>query len=495
VGDESSISEGHGKVVERTSLALSSFSDDVESNYKDVLKLSKSETRDLITRLSGNQGNTNTNKRTVTTRITDVLLTLPNTIETNIPANKTNQSIAKRTLYNVSYTLSTIPVNEQMIKIGGGTFGSIFVGQTTGNIYKRVSLEGDNNSDDAVTEEFARETCVEVFIQTVLQNDSMYGGNIARILGVFRDLKNRTRTAAGDQTDFTFFYVMEPAGIQIYDYPASSTYAMLQQREYKLLENLGNILAHFDKLYGFRHRDLHGGNVLIQGADKIKLIDFGKSCIRVDGITYAVRGRTCEATDLLILLAAIIQYSTEWNRAPELRRIMRLFLTHNPGGMRTDIYGQMLTHPEGTAFYAAYYDYISARLIPWGTPANYAFIDDKVNGITHLQPENFAAIMKKLRLPTTASGSVTSFDRSFFQKMYNAGAKAAKCVGNACKRLTPTQRGLAAAGTAAAAAAVGVGVYMALRPKTEKLDGGRRRSHRRKHRNNRKTRHRNKRRV
>jgi serine/threonine protein kinase len=45
------------------------------------------------------------------------------------------------------------------------------------------------------------------------------------------------------------------------------------------LKTLANLLVYLDKEYGFRHRDLHAGNVMFTEGWELKLIDFGRCCM------------------------------------------------------------------------------------------------------------------------------------------------------------------------------------------------------------------------
>lgn len=74
--------------------------------------------------------------------------------------------------------------HNSVIKIGGGTYGTILLDTETGKVYKRIKY----NRSRATMEKFHRELFMEAFIQTVLQNDPVYGRNIGQIVKVYRHM-------------------------------------------------------------------------------------------------------------------------------------------------------------------------------------------------------------------------------------------------------------------------------------------------------------------
>jgi thiamine kinase-like enzyme len=76
-------------------------------------------------------------------------------------------------------------INDIDIKpIGKGTYGTIYRNKIGNAVYKKISFESENA---LALEENCREVFLESFIQTVLNTDSRYGNNVAKIIGIFRE--------------------------------------------------------------------------------------------------------------------------------------------------------------------------------------------------------------------------------------------------------------------------------------------------------------------
>jgi serine/threonine protein kinase len=73
------------------------------------------------------------------------------------------------------------------------------------------------------------------------------------------------------------------------------------------MKPIAQILTVAGERYGFRHGDLHWGNLMFAADGSPKLIDFGKSCVTVDGVTYAATPANCESYDMLILYASLLE--------------------------------------------------------------------------------------------------------------------------------------------------------------------------------------------
>ena len=71
---------------------------------------------------------------------------------------------------------------------------------------------------------------------------------------------------------------------------------------------IANILKRFKSKYGFKHRDLHIGNIMFDKDKNPVLIDFGMACMNIGGDIYSVEIDGCESYDLVILLTCIYEY-------------------------------------------------------------------------------------------------------------------------------------------------------------------------------------------
>jgi len=174
-----------------------------------------------------------------------------------------------------------------VVKIGGGTYGTIFLDTINGKVYKRIKY----NSDDTTEEGFHRELFMEALIQTVLQNDPVYGKHIGRIVKVYKNssvvkASNRPQTLTRDtrphfdfsgsravrykQAPFVPYYYYEMERI---NYTLESYYTEIHSGRLgpgikpnhvmgSQFAHLGVILEHFKRTYGFQHRDLHSQNIM-----------------------------------------------------------------------------------------------------------------------------------------------------------------------------------------------------------------------------------------
>jgi hypothetical protein len=79
---------------------------------------------------------------------------------------------------------------------------------------------------------------------------------------------------------------------------------------------LGTILEHFFTIYRFSHRDLHMGNVMFHTMSTspstqdiaVKMIDFGRACIVLDGVKYSLDDDVCLSYDLLIFILSFMEF-------------------------------------------------------------------------------------------------------------------------------------------------------------------------------------------
>jgi hypothetical protein len=151
-----------------------------------------------------------------------------------------------------------------------GTFGVLFRSDDGLRIYKSITLP-------VSTEENVRNVFIETFIQTMLSCDPTVGSNICRPVRLFRGSQQR-----GSQQ---FYLLMEPIQ-HTFDTLIEQQGGVSMTWLAPIFSQLGNVLASLKRRYAFSHRDLHIGNVLITDTGKLKLIDFGFSCLQFRGLHY-----------------------------------------------------------------------------------------------------------------------------------------------------------------------------------------------------------------
>jgi len=279
--------------------------------------------------------------------------------------------------------------SERLHYIGGGTYGQVFQGVTSGNAYKKMTMPPNPNPSPITNELYYREVYLEAFIQTVLQNDPMYGQNIGAIEKIYID-----QMPDGSSRNI-FYYQMEtinnPGGLRGYLNSQQDPVTGLVPRATLLaiLRQLATILEHFRRAYGFYHRDLHAGNImfhdmtaelagaaagtppptdLLPGNRRIKIIDFGMSCMRPTTNTFSVEGNDCIALDLLIYIVSLFDYRDMFD-AESITFLNGLF-TKQIGGIRYNLYTMMNDYTRTTEhvpnFYLAYHYRINGRDRFWG---------------------------------------------------------------------------------------------------------------------------------
>ena len=75
-----------------------------------------------------------------------------------------------------------------------------------------------------------------------------------------------------------------------------------------IIIQLIDTLSYFYTKYGFVHRDLHQLNVMFDEEGRIKIIDFGLSCLSVKGHLYSVTNNECASYDLFTYITSLLEY-------------------------------------------------------------------------------------------------------------------------------------------------------------------------------------------
>lgn len=189
-----------------------------------------------------------------------------------------------------------------------GAYGSAWHGHD-GAVYKVITI---SDMDDGNF----REVFVESLIQTLLQTDSEYGHHIARLEKLYK--------ISGAEVGFVckmehIRHTLDTYMTDVVGVPASL--AAIRP----VFTTIGTVLNGLQQKYGFQHRDLHGGNVMFAADGTFKLIDFGQSCVVLEGHTYARNNAVCEAYDPLIFLAYLYGYKWTWFQEDAKQRIREYF--------------------------------------------------------------------------------------------------------------------------------------------------------------------------
>lgn len=328
--------------------------------------------------------------------------------------------------------------------IGVGAYGKIYKNRAGTVIYKKLEIQGIPQLVELIT----RMTFLEVFIQTVLGMDPEYGIHICKVSRLYRDIATR-RTRDGTLENVILYIVMEPIARTL-----NEQMELLVEDDRVPLDGvapyfaqLGKLLYSLQRKFAFAHHDLHIGNILMKPAtaaatataisgggsaataitgptappvasphDIIVLIDFGMSCVTIEGITYALHegnilpanakalipsavGKPCESYDLPMFLVSFAESYGVTMSDEDNVKLSSLFDTRaekfNLLGWLFERYGE-LEDPPSSIFKMLYHDDIRKYL-----PDD---ILHKMGTMLRLRPLEFAQLFDPSFAPRMGGG-------------------------------------------------------------------------------------------
>lgn len=170
------------------------------------------------------------------------------------------------------------------ISAGQGAYGLLEHNRNNPFVYKIIN---DASSRDERLN-YLKSIYKEVIILTLLQNDSLYGRNVSRIYKLYRSGNNCVVKMETLEITLKSFLQMhnDSKALAIKDKTS-----IIQNVLIKLFE----ILTHFRAKYEFYHYDLHTNNIMTTKTgdfvNNIKIIDFGLSYVKIDGVEIGTLGK------------------------------------------------------------------------------------------------------------------------------------------------------------------------------------------------------------
>ena len=219
----------------------------------------------------------------------------------------------------ISYKESGRKPTENVISaVARGSYGVVSKGQS-GFMFKK--MECKPSSGVLEIERHCKDVFLEAFIQTVLYCDETYGPrNICHVIGLYRDIGSKRPTRGSPALPPTCYYKMELAEMTMTQLCKQLSNDGATPLDADVLGpyfvELGTILDHFFTTYRFSHRDLHMGNVMFHTMSAgpstqdiaVKLIDFGRACLVLDGVKYSLDDDVCMSYDLLIFIMSFMEF-------------------------------------------------------------------------------------------------------------------------------------------------------------------------------------------
>jgi serine/threonine protein kinase len=254
-------------------------------------------------------------------------------------------------------------------QIGRGSFGNIFQDEN-GLIYKETQLEiYEDDNLEKECEQFYRNFLLEVFIQVVLQNKNP--GAVGKIHRIYIDnrinkrhskrppipIHPRLPTEKNTPMIYSFFITMDEIPYRFDTYarntknPSRTSPNKISLIEAKrIFIKLAENLKDFESV-GFKHGDLHMGNIMFNYEGDPIIIDLGMACLEVGGHVYSVKKNECQSYDLAILMASLYEPPRDVFEANAYQAIGDCMKTDN--GSIYDIARRM---DYNSVFHAFYYD-------------------------------------------------------------------------------------------------------------------------------------------
>jgi len=228
---------------------------------------------------------------------------------------------------------------------GKGAYGLLEHNRNNPFVYKIINDTSSPLPDERLN--YLKNIYKEVIILTLLQNDSLYGRNVSRIYKLYRS--GNTCIVKMETLEITLKNF-----IQIYNDSKALTVKDKTSIMQNILIKIIEILTHFRTKYEFHHYDLHTSNIMTTKTgdiiNNIKIIDFGLSYVKIDGVEIGILGKgfndcynlsfyllfqaSSVSKKLRDLLEKFTDYPDETPPGQFLEELKSANVTNNTGGKR-----------------------------------------------------------------------------------------------------------------------------------------------------------------
>jgi serine/threonine protein kinase len=222
--------------------------------------------------------------------------------------------ITKNDIKNNTTNFTLFVINDNA---GSGVSGVVTKNRTEPVVYKTILYKKSTEQiEDSVNKEFYYHRIFnEVIVQTLLQNDPVYGSNVCRLYKVYRVEDSVILKMEALETTLQNRLNLEVTRLSTEAF--SDTVASVLETTFKMLD-------YFQNKYSFVHNDLHPDNLMTSNSgpahNNLKFIDFGYSTATFGDVTIGEPFENSDQNLLVTRLRILPQYKNSYT--PKFARIL-----------------------------------------------------------------------------------------------------------------------------------------------------------------------------